>query len=287
MALIATLSEQARLADATIIVADNACDVAVHAALESFRPKLPIHCIPVPARGVSQARNALVDEAGRLVPDWRWLVMLDDDGEATHDWLKRILACGEEYGADLVGGPVIGVLPPGSSRLAQSSVFATRGRWPTGPVPMLNTTQNLAIARKLLDRIALPLFDRKFGASGGEDYDLFRRTVRAGGRLVWCDEAEVFEPAPADRLTTGALFRRYYTTGTYMAVIDVAYDGWSHGLATGTRGAAASLARAALHLSRNEPDSAARSVLMVAHYAGRLAGLLGVRTARYTKKESS
>jgi len=34
-------------------------------------------------------------------------------------------------------------------------------------------------------------------------------------------------------------------------------------------------------------DAAARAVLMMAHYSGRFAGLLGLRTARYVKKDKS
>ena len=285
-ALLETLLSQAAEADAVVIIADNACEDAVRDAIAAYAMPAVLHYLPVPARGVSQARNAIVATAHDLRPDWDWLLMLDDDGLATPNWIATLIAAGEAHGADLVGGPVTGVLPQGASFLARCSVFAARKRWPTGPVAMLNTTQNLGIARKLLDRVALPLFDRRFGASGGEDYDLFRRTAQSGGTLVWCDEAEVLEPAPAERLTVPALLHRYYSTGTYMAMIDAGYDGWGQGLLTASKGVLGASVRAIAGLLTGHSDKAARSTLMTAHYVGRFAGLIGVRTARYVEKDT-
>ena len=279
------LIPQAQAVGATIIVGDNACEASVEQHIASLAASVDIHYLPVPARGVSQARNALINEALRLAPGWDWLLMLDDDGLVTPGWIETITACGAHWQADLVGGPVIGVLPQGASRLARNSLFATRKRWPTGLVPMLNTTQNLGIRRKLLDLLPLPLFANRLGASGGEDYDLFRRAFHAGGKLVWCDEAEVLEPAPPERLTVRGLFHRYYSTGVYLAPIDVSYDGWGKEAVMAAKGFVASIIRVVGAGILGKKDAASKAALMTAHYAGRMAGLVGARSARYVTDE--
>lgn len=267
---------------AVVIVADNDCGQEAPAVIEAFRALWPsIRCIPVAARGVAQVRNALIAQSHLDAPNWRWLVMLDDDGLATPGWLGNLLATGDQYQAHLVGGPVQGVLPAGASWLARHSTFAARGRWPSGLVPTLNTTQNLGIARRLLDLVPEPLFRNEYGASGGEDYDLFRRVARAQGRIAWCDEAIIMEPAPADRLTVPALLYRYHSTGMYMVAIDRSYDGtrlvWMRAV-KGLIGSCARLLLAALTLRSKET---AHRILMTSHYVGRLAGLLGARSSRY------
>lgn len=279
------LTAQVREADAAILVGDNDCDDAVRAIVEDNAGRCAVRYVAVPDRGVAQVRNALVAAATEWAPGWRWLAMLDDDGLATPGWLATIVACGEAQVADLVGGPVDGMLPAGAGLLARNSIFAQRRRWPTGEVPMLNTTQNLAIARAAIDRVGLPLFDRRYGASGGEDYDLFRRVRGASGRLAWCDEAMVHEPAPPERLTHRALLHRYATTGIYIGRIDADHDGRRRTFASATKGLAFGAGGAVVNVVRGRRDRAARSLLSVVYHAGYLASLFGADTARYAAPE--
>lgn len=279
------LIPQAKAEGAAILIGDNDCDDAVRALVESRGGEVPLRYVPVPTRGVSQVRNALVAAADEMAPDWRWLLMLDDDGMVTPGWLRTIVACGDRYKAALVGGPVEGMLPESASALARNSVIAGRRRAPTGPVAQLHTTQNLCVSRQLVNRLRRPLFDDRYGASGGEDYDLFRRTVRAGGALVWCDEAVILEPPPSERLTTRALLYRAYSTGAYMSPIDCRYDGMLKVCVGVTKG----LIRGILEISggavAHRPDLAAQGILRVSHYLGRMSGLLGLRSARYAAAE--
>lgn len=281
-ALLYSLLDTLRDTPAVLVVADNDCDETVVEIVENFRSLWPhCHYIAVPARGLSHVRNSLVDCALAWVPEWRWLVMLDDDGVITPGWLSRLVSCGDSYQAQMVGGPVEGILPPGAGFLARHSIFASRSRRKTGEVPSLNSTQNLAVSRSLLKFVTLPLFSPDFNLSGGEDYDLFRRASKAGARLVWCDEALVFEPTPLARLSCGAVLSRYFTTGMYMAKIDVGYDGWQAAWVAGLKGAAGSLKRLVFAaVLRNQADLA-RAILSSAHFAGRLSGLAGWRSARY------
>ena len=281
--LLATLTPGLDGSGVQILVGDNDCAADVAALVAKFqRQGVAIDYLPVSDRGVSQVRNAMIAEASRLWPAWRWIAMLDDDGIADATWLRTLIACGEKFDAHLVGGPVIGVLPENATALARNSIFASRRRWPTGPVDILNTTQNLAISRGCIDLLDPPLFNGRYGASGGEDYDLFRRTARAGGRIVWCDEAEVIEPAPPDRLTRRGLLHRYYTTGLYMSIIDAAYDGAPATWLVGVKGLVRSVLDLVIGLVSRGHDRTAKAVLGSAHYVGRIAGAAGIVSRRYS-----
>ncbi len=287
-ALLDSLLAELQVQPACVIVADNDCGADAPRVVAAFQARWPdIVCIPVAARGVAQVRNALVAEAHRLSPQWRWLLMLDDDGSVTPGWLGRVLDTGRRLNAHLVGGPVEGLLPASSNVFARNSIFSSRRRWDTGLVPTLNTTQNLAIARATLALAPEPLFRNEYGASGGEDYDLFRRVAAAGGRMAWCDEAVVLEPAPADRLTVRSLLHRYATTGMYMVAIDRSYDGARQVWRQAVRGWLASCLRMLVAGVTFQSDKFARAVLAIAHYSGRLAGLLGLKTARYVSPAST
>ncbi len=265
-----------------LIVADNDCGTEVPQLVAAFRARWPDSTvIGVAERGVVAVRNALLCEALARSPQWRWIAMLDDNCVACRDWLRQLVATGERFDAHIVGGPADGALPADASRLARNSVFAGRRHWPTGPVTTLNGTHNIAIARRTLALLGEPLFRAEYGASGGEDYELFRRAAGAGARLVWCEDAVVLKATPPERLTPRALLYRYASTGAYMAAIDRRYDGapmaWLRAI-KGAVGSALRLLAAGLMARR---DAAARSVLALWHYGGRIGGLMGARTRRY------
>jgi cellulose synthase/poly-beta-1,6-N-acetylglucosamine synthase-like glycosyltransferase len=134
----------------------------------------------------------------------------------------------------------------------------------------------------LLALTPAPLFRNEYSASGGEDYDLFRRVRQSNGRIAWCDEAVVFEPTPESRLSIRRVLSRYYTTGIYMSQIDRFYDGTGKTYKTAFKGFNASLLRTITAGFRRDSNAAAQGMLSTAHYAGRAVGLLGGRAARYT-----
>lgn len=265
---------------ACVIVADNECSDRTKEIVLG-RQDLPTHYVPVPTRGLSHVRNAIIGAAGEQAPDWQWLIMLDDDGMVTPGWLQALLRCGDEYQAALVGGPVDGMVPDDAHVLARVSHFAGRETHPDGPIDRLQTTQNLAISRKVEGLLGFPLFDVRFNGSGGEDYDLFRRTQAAGGTLAWCNEALVLEPTPPARLTRSALLSRAYTTGTYMGQLRRLHDGTWTEVAGAARGAVSSAVKLGLGVASFNKMRTARASLDVAYAVGRVAGLFGRRTSRY------
>lgn len=280
--LLESLLPELQANPAFVVVADNDCGEDAPRIVAEFAAKWPLmQCIPVSKRGVAQVRNAIVGHAHQSCPDWDWLLMLDDDGAVKPGWLGGLVQTGRQYQAHLVGGPVEGSLPASANLLARNSLFAARRRWKTGIVSTLNTTQNLAISRSTLALIGEPLFRNEYGASGGEDYDLFRRVAHAKGKIAWCDEAVVVEPAPQERLTVQSLLSRYATTGAYVVRIDGFYDGWGATVRATFTGLAACLWRGVVSTILWRRDDLARAVLATAYYCGRIAGLAGFKSMRY------
>jgi glycosyltransferase involved in cell wall biosynthesis len=281
-ALLESLLPELMRQKAFIIVADNECGTDALAVVNAFSKKWPeILYIPVPERGVSAVRNALVAQASIEQPDWEWIVMVDDDGLVTPGWLTAITQTGVAFNTHLVGGPVVGPMPEGANCFARNSIYAARRRWSTGLVPTLNQTQNLAISKRTLALLKPPFFRAHYGASGGEDYDFFRQVSQAGGTLGWCDEALVIEPPPEQALATKAVFTRYFTTGTYMAVVDASYDGGFKTLLSALKGFLFSCLRAVVAMLILNKNKFAKEILLSVHYLGRFFGLVGLRTSRY------
>jgi succinoglycan biosynthesis protein ExoM len=281
-ALLESLLPELMRQKALVVVADNECGTDALAVVKAFSQKWPaIFYIPVPERGVSAVRNALVAQASIELPDWEWIVMVDDDGLVTPGWLSAITQTGEALNTHLVGGPVVGPMPEWANCFARNSIYAARRRWSTGLVPTLNQTQNLAISKRALNLLKPPFFRAHYGASGGEDYDFFRQISQAGGTLGWCDEALVIEPPPEQALGTKAIFTRYFTTGTYMAVVDASYDGGFKTLLSALKGFLFSVVRTVVAILILNKNKFAKEVLLATHYFGRVFGLLGFRTSRY------
>lgn len=257
-----------------IIVGDNDCGSDAPRVVAPFaREGLPVSVVPVPERGISQVRNALIRHATLSCPAWEYLVMLDDDGTVCPGWFSALLDGARRYDADVAAGPVLGDLPEDASLLARNSVYGGRARYPSGPVPMLNGAQNIVLSRRICDALGDPWFDIALGRSGGEDYHFFRRIATRGGRLAWCDDAHVLEPTPPDRLRWRPLLRRTFRSNAIAARTDIALVGSTKVWRDLRFGIPAAGRDAAAGLIRRDPDRLAKAALHVVALAGRAAGL--------------
>ncbi len=266
---------------AQVVVADNDAGEEAPRVTAEFRARgLPVTCVPVPLRGISQARNEIIREATRICPDWRFVVMLDDDGRVLPGWFDALISGAERHQADVAAGPVLGDLPADAPLMARSSVYAGRPRYLSGPVAMLNGAQNIAISRRICDMIGDPWFDVALGRSGGEDYHFFRRVVSRGGRLVWCDDACVLEPTPADRLHWRALVRRIFRSNAIAAQTDLEFLDRSEIVRDLRRRAAAPVRSVAAGVVRRDPHRLAKAALEAVSLAGRATGLASRRASQ-------
>lgn len=162
-----------------------------------------------PRPGIPAARNKCLS---LLQPDDDALVFVDDDETVDPCWLEELTACAGLFDADVVGGPVVSILPNDAPR------WLLRGRYfqhtvrPTGSTKGIPATNNVLIRRPVIDRHSLR-FDSRYTNSGGSDSDYFIRLQAAGVGWVWCAEAVVREHVQTERVNRRWLFWRYVRGG--------------------------------------------------------------------------
>lgn len=210
---LASLSTTARV---EILVADN--DGAGGAGLEVCEQRRaqgyrwPLHAIAVGARGIAQARNALVEYA-LTKSESAFVAMLDDDEWPDARWLDAFLHVQRQTGAEALHGAVLRVFDTKPAAWASSCQGMAPLRARTGPVDMIHGTANVLLSRSCLLRLERPWFDPAFALTGGEDKEFFTRLRRLGVRFAWADEAVVHAHVPASRSTLGWALQRAYRVG--------------------------------------------------------------------------
>jgi succinoglycan biosynthesis protein ExoM len=159
-----------------IIVVDNDCDESAGRIV--FRhcdtTHMTFQYFVQPIRNISLARNMAVANAGGDS-----LLFIDDDGIADRGWAGALLLASAEYDADAVFGPVV----PGFIPQTETGTEA--------PVTWMG---NCLAKAAILKSVPGP-FDPE---CGGEDTELFDRLRRKGARLIYSNEAHVFELCQTD-----------------------------------------------------------------------------------------
>lgn len=210
-ALLDDLARQVRLPDQVVIV-DNDATGAARAIVEQFRALPPPFALDYdvqPEPNIALTRNRTVELASG-----EWLAFIDDDERAPPTWLHQLLLAAERYQADGVLGPVEPQVP------ATAPAWILRGRFydfphqSTGAVVPLNCLRfgNVLFRARWLRTEPGP-FDRRHGLAPGEDLDLLVRLAHRGARIIWSEEARVYEPIEPKRLSLKWLMLRALSGG--------------------------------------------------------------------------
>ncbi|CAG9168808.1 hypothetical protein LMG23994_01432 [Cupriavidus pinatubonensis] len=206
-----------------VIVVDNDKFASAEAICTRFRaahPLVRLSYVQELTSGVSYARNRCLREASG-----KWIAFLDDDEVASPRWLIELHSTASAHHADAVFGPVLakfcGPTPDWlrASRTHERARFAsgTRIGWRDA------RTGNVLLNRELIKTAGE--FDYRFAKTGGEDSFFFACALRSGARLVWCDEAEVHESVPLQRMTKRWLLQRAFYGGSTFTRLNVAIYG--------------------------------------------------------------
>jgi succinoglycan biosynthesis protein ExoM len=161
-----------------------------------------------PRQGIALARNASVAMA-----DGELLAFIDDDEEPANDWLCTLYQALLKYKADGVLGPVLPKFQEGAPNWAVKGTVFQRPAFKTGTAIHWSITGmgNVLLKREVLQELDGP-FNPKLGA-GGEDTDLFRRSMERGRVFVWCSEAVCYERVPPERTRITFQLRRALLRG--------------------------------------------------------------------------
>lgn len=232
-------------------------------------------------RNISIARNRAVKEASG-----QYLAMIDDDEFASADWLEHLMRAARTHDADIVLGPVLPVFEGGTPAWIIEGGFFDRPRKPTGTRVDWHEarTGNALIRRELATSTNGP-FSEAFGLTGGEDSHFFR-SLGPEARMIWCDEAIVYEHVPLIRANPRWLLGRSFRTGQTWTRIELDSSGGAHWAKTLQIGVVAGLRIAAtlpmiLLTAPTSTTQCFRHLRTVANRTGKLAALLGHRQKGY------
>ena len=238
-----------------------------------------------PRPGIAAARNRALDEAG----DDDLLVFIDDDEVPSEQWLRSLLHAWRATGAAAVVGPVVSVFGEQSDPWIADGAFFTRLRHRTGTSLTTAATNNLLLDLHQLAPFGLR-FDEGFSTSGGSDTVFTRQLVAAGGRMVWCDEALVFDMVPPERASREWVRSRALRLGNSdsRAAVYLAPSGrrWSARLRATRRGALRLVAggcRISLGVLLGSSLHRARGTRMMMRGLGMLRGAWGSFVDEYAR----
>ena len=175
------------VAPTEIVVVDQSADSEIERLLEATRTEATeLHRLDHAARGLSAARNAGTRAAmGDIV------AFTDDDCIPAAEWIEQLLAA---FAADTQLAAVTGPMlpPPGVEGVGVASRTSTVRRvFSRRALPWeIGTGGNTAVRRGWLERLSG--YDERLGVGtpgrAGEDLDLFRRLLEAGGSIAYDPE---------------------------------------------------------------------------------------------------
>lgn len=191
-----------------VLVVDNDPDAGAADLVGGFAGEGRVRYAHEAAPGIAAARNrALAESAGFDV-----LVFIDDDERPVEEWLARLLATYAVERPTAVVGPVVSRYDEQPEPWISAGRFFDRRRLPTGTVLDVAATNNLLLDLAQVRELAVE-FDERFGLTGGSDTLFTRQIVARGGRMVWCDEAVVWDVVPRSRLTRRWVLHRAFRSG--------------------------------------------------------------------------
>lgn len=295
VALPALLEQAASVTDrferVEVLVVDNDAAESARDFVTSFPATEPVtltyRCEP--ESGITAARNRALAEASSS----DLLVFIDDDERPTERWLVDLVATFDRGDAVAVVGPVVSRFEVTPSAWIEAGEFFTRRRMPTGTAVSVAATNNLLIDLRIVRSIGL-VFDTAFGHAGGED-TMFTRTLHAtGGRLVWCDEAVVWDIVPAARSTRDWVVRRAFSSGNSWSQTSIALEDSVRGrlvarvrcIARGLVRAAGGAARALVGVVTRSLRHRAKGVRTLARGFGMIAGAVGYSYEEYRRVDA-
>jgi succinoglycan biosynthesis protein ExoM len=194
-----------------IVVVDNDPAGLACRFCEGVRSDLnwPLRCFTEPRRGISYARNRAVTCA---VDYADYVAFIDDDEVPEPAWLDELLYAQRLYDADVVAGRVLPHFNEPVSPWAEKGNFFENDQYPTGYLLEVAHTNNVLVRSEVYKNM-WPIFDERFALSGGEDTHFFMRAHHGGYKIVWADDAVVYEWIPKTRATIKWLIRRSYNDG--------------------------------------------------------------------------
>ncbi len=193
-----------------VIVVDNDANGSASTVCEKIRSnfKWSLKYDVEPQRGISYVRNKAIACVNK---DAEFVAFIDDDEVPEPCWLDKLLSVQQTYHADVVTGPVLPHFVEEVPDWVVKGKFFEWGRYPTGHPVKVAFTNNVIIRFEILRKVDR-VFDDRFAITGGEDSHFFMRVYHMGYKIVWADEAIVYEWIPKTRTNIKWILLRGYRT---------------------------------------------------------------------------
>lgn len=167
----------------------------------------PLRYFEEPQKGVSYARNKTIKSAS---DETDFFVLIDDDEQLSPQWLDELLYVQDKYSADIVTGPVYPRFQDDSTPdWIKAGGFFDPPQRETGEGCEIAFTNNVLIKADLLRPLDLP-FNPEFALRGAEDVHLFMFLHQQGAKIVWAQDAVVYETIGPERTCLQWLLKRAY-----------------------------------------------------------------------------
>ena len=204
-----------------VLVVDNSADSSARwivADTDLAALGRAFNYISEPDPGVANARNTGLRHA-----TGKWVAFLDDDMEASENWIASLVRSLEITGGDASFGPITARLENGQAedRLVR---FFDRSLDRADTAEITDLGAYLGTGNSLFDMAACQLTDQAFDPSlneaGGEDTLVLRRLALAGKRFIWSDTALAVEWVPARRASWTYIGRRRFLSGQIRTLVN-------------------------------------------------------------------
>ena len=262
-----------------VIVVDNDVNESAKAICDTIKNKssIPLYYFCEPNRGISNARNRLIQEALKFNP--LLICFIDDDEFPAADWLEKHTDAITEYNADVTTGPVVPVY-----ELIPDDNIKIKHKFSTGHVPRHVAAGNVMFKSSLIQNQNL-WFDKKYNFTGGEDFHFFDRSSKFGNKHIWVKDAIIYETVLEERRTRRYLFFRHFT-GAINNVLQYRsnnglFASWLHfslKIIGKIFGAFMAFVAAIFTMNNKKID---KSIVKFASAAGYVSGLLNIIIERY------
>ncbi len=267
----------------SVVVVDNDPEGSAREVCEQASNWIdyPLRYVIEKRRCIPRVRNAGLEIAMGFAD---FVAFTDDDMEPTPRWIAELMRAQTRFQAEVVAGPCMPrFLEPPPAWVVEGG-FHERPRHHSGTPVDYAATGNALIRCRTLHAMER-LFDESLGLQGAEDTEFFRRVSRAGHRMVWADEALVYECIPASRTSLRWLMRRRYRSSNARASVELRRledRTRARALIDGIRCLARGGVRLALALATGRgPVERAHALLLLAGGAGWLSGAIGFRYQAY------